>query len=115
MVGHANNKGSTWRESRLGMNGGAYDGTPVDRGLLPFAEIKDVGDTEMWHSLYNNVNNSDWGAGTMYIFNPFSSDYTFMINQTFIYLYGIKIPAMIKNYPFKVFISSCILFITEDE
>ena len=41
MVGHANNKGSTWRESRLGMNGGAYDGTPVDRGLLPFAEIKD--------------------------------------------------------------------------
>jgi len=41
MVGNSNHKGNTWRESRLGMNGGAYDGTPVDRGLLPFAEIKD--------------------------------------------------------------------------
>ncbi len=41
MVGNSNHKGNPWRESRLGMNGGAYDGTPVDRGLLPFAEIND--------------------------------------------------------------------------
>jgi len=54
----------------------------VLRAAAGFSEIKDVGDTELWHSLYNNVNNSDWGAGTMYIFNPFSSDYTFLINQT---------------------------------
>jgi hypothetical protein len=55
-----------------------------------FAEIKDVNDTEMWHSVYNNVNESDWGAGTMWVFNPYSnSSYTFLINQTFFRYNGV--------------------------
>ena len=46
MVGHTGNKGTNWRNQRLGMNGGAWGGTTpspvsVDAGLLPFAEIQD--------------------------------------------------------------------------
>jgi len=41
MVGHSNNKGTDWRNVRLGMSGGAYLGTPVDKGLVGFGEFKD--------------------------------------------------------------------------
>ena len=62
----------------------------VQRAGGAFAEIKDVGDTEMWHSLYNNVNHTDWGAGTMYIFNPFSdSSFTFVLNHSFFRYNGV--------------------------
>ncbi|NBS26561.1 MAG: DUF1559 domain-containing protein [Gammaproteobacteria bacterium] len=41
MVGHSTNKGTSWRDSRLGMSGGAYLGTPVDNGLVGFNEFLD--------------------------------------------------------------------------
>ena len=41
MANHSNNKGSAWREERLGMNGGAWEGTPMQDGLLRFVEVRD--------------------------------------------------------------------------
>lgn len=62
----------------------------VERAGGAFSEGRETNQTQMWHSLYNIVNNSDWGAGTMYIFNPFSSSsYTFIINQSFFRYNGV--------------------------
>ena len=49
LVGNAANKGSPgdsagsirWKTTRLGMNGGAFSGSPVDSGNLAFAEFSD--------------------------------------------------------------------------
>ena len=38
----------------------------------------------MWTIYTTMINNSDWGAGTMYIFNPFSdSSFTFVTFGSF--------------------------------
>jgi prepilin-type N-terminal cleavage/methylation domain-containing protein len=65
MVGHAGNKGNAWKNSRLGMNGGAYAGTApsassqaVDAGLLPFAEFLDGLTNTI--ALVENATLSEW-------------------------------------------------------
>lgn len=58
MVGHSNNKGSSWRNRMLGMSGGAYDGTAVDKGLLGFQEFNDGLSSTI--CLVENATASEW-------------------------------------------------------
>lgn len=58
MVGHSGNKGNFWRNSRLGMNGGAFEGQPVDAGLLAFAEFTDGLTNTI--ALVENATLSEW-------------------------------------------------------
>jgi len=62
-----------------------YD-TPklVTRAGGAFADTSYNGQSYLWNSIYNCVNESDFGGATMYVFNPFSSsDYTFTLSQSF--------------------------------
>ena len=56
----------------------------VARAGSTFQESRSTNQATIWHSIYNCVNESDFGGATMYIFNPYSdSSYTFIINQSF--------------------------------
>ena len=58
MVGHSGNKGNNWRNSRLGMNGGAYENQNVDAGQLAFAEFTDGLTNTI--ALVENATLSEW-------------------------------------------------------
>ena len=56
----------------------------VVRAGSTFQESRSTNQATIWHSIYNCVNESDFGGATMYIFNPYSdSSYTFIINQSY--------------------------------
>lgn len=62
-----------------------YDtGKLVTRAAGAFAHTSYNGQSYLWNSIYNVVNESDFGGATMYVFNPYSnSEYTFTLGQSF--------------------------------
>lgn len=62
-----------------------YDtGKLVTRAGGAFSHTFYNGQSYLWNQIYNVVNESDFGGGTMYVFNPYSSsEYTFTLSQSF--------------------------------
>lgn len=58
LVGHSGNKGTVWRNSRLGMSGGAFLNNQIEKGLLPFNEFKDGLSSTI--ALVENATASEW-------------------------------------------------------
>ena len=74
----------------LNSSGSEISSSSYDYALLvtraggSFQESRATNQSTLWHSIYNCVNESDFGGANMYIFNPYSnSSYTFIINQSF--------------------------------